>query len=100
MSGVGLSVSVSVSSWGPSGGGGSGLGAGALVGLSSWDGWSLYMVVCLGLSMGIGSECKRVRHAHASLMVEQEKVCGARRWMLQCRASEVRSWDRSAVAVC
>ena len=54
----------------------------------------------MGLSMGIGSECIRVRHAHASLVVEQEKACGARRWILQCGASKVQRWVRSAVEVC
>ena len=41
--------------------------------------------------MEIGSLRSRVRHAHASLMVEQEKACGARRWTLRCGARAVRS---------
>ena len=90
MSGVGLSMSS----------GGPGAGDGDGVGSSSWDGWSLYVLDWLGLSMVIGSVRIRVRHAHASLRVEQEKECGARRWTLQCGASKVRSWIRSAVAVC
>ena len=52
------------------------------------------------MSMVIGLERIRVRHAHASLVVGQEKACRVRRWTVQCGASEVRSWDRSAVAVC
>ena len=40
------------------------------VGSSSWDGWSLYVLEWLGLSMVIGSLRIRVRHVHASLMVE------------------------------
>ena len=60
------------------------------MGSFSWDDWSLYVLVWLGLSMMvIGSVQIRVRHAHASVMVEQEKACGARRWTLQCGASEV-----------
>ena len=70
------------------------------MGSSSGDEGALYVLVGLGLSMEIGLVRIRVRHAHASLMVEQEKACGARRWTLQCGASEVRSWIRSAVAVC
>ena len=70
MSGVGLSVSS----------GGPGAGDGDGVGSSSWDGWSLYVLDWLGLSMVIGSLRIRVRHAHASLVEEQEKACGARRW--------------------
>ena len=56
------------------------------VGASGWEDWSLYVLVWLGLSMMvIGSVQSRVRHVHATLMV------GARRWTLQCGASEVRS---------
>ena len=33
--------------------------------------------------MEIGSLLSRVRQVHASLMVEQEKACGARRWTLR-----------------
>ena len=65
MSGVGLLMS--------SGGPGTGDG-GDGVGSSSWDGWSLYVLDWLGLSMVIGSLRSRVRHVYASLMVEQEKV--------------------------
>ena len=90
MAGVGLSVS----SGGPGAGDGDGLGS------SSWDGWSLYVVIWLELSMVIGSVLIRVRHVHASLMVEQEKAEGARNWTFQCGANEVRSWIRRAVAVC
>ena len=64
MSGVGLLVSS----------GGSGVGDGDGVGSSSWDGWSLYVLDWVGLSMVIGSLRIRVRHVHASLMVEQEKA--------------------------
>jgi hypothetical protein len=58
------------------------------------------VLVWVGMSMVIGLERIRVRHAHASLVVGQEKACRVRRWTVQCGASEVRSWDRSAVAVC
>ena len=69
-----------------------GKGAGSGDGASGWEDWSLYVLVWLGLSMMvIGSVQIRVRHAHASLMVEHEKACGACRWTLQCGASEVRS---------
>ena len=61
------------------------------MGSSIWDDWSLYVLVGFVLSMEIGLVRSRVRHAHASLMVEQEKACGARRWTLQCGASAVRS---------
>ena len=64
MAGVGLSMSS----------GGPGAGDGDGVGSSGWDGWSLYVLDWLGLSMVIGSLRIRVRHVHASLMVEQEKV--------------------------
>ena len=87
-------VGLSVSSGGPEAEDGDGVGS------SSWDGWSLYGLDWLGLSMVIGSLRIRVRHVHASLMVEQEKAEGARSWTLQCGASKVRSWIRSAVAVC
>ena len=97
MSGVGLSVSVS--SWGPSGSGGSRLVDGG-AGMFNGDGWSLCLVMWAGLSTCIGSERIRVRHAHASLTVEQENAGGARTWILQCGAREERSWIRSAVAVC
>ena len=90
MSGVGLSVSS----------GGPGAGDGDGVGSSSWDGWSLYVLDWLGLSMVIGSLRIWVRHVYASLMVEQERAYAARRWTLLCGASEVWSWVRSAVAVC
>ena len=54
---------------------GSGPGDGAWVGASGWEDWSLYLLVWLGLSMMvIGSVQIRVRDAHASLMVEQEKT--------------------------
>ena len=46
MSGVRLSVSS----------GGPGAGDGDEVGSSSWDGWSLYVLDWLGLSMASGSE--------------------------------------------
>ena len=55
MAGLGLSVS--------SGGPGAGDGGGA--GSSGWDGWSLYVLDWLGLSMVIGSLRIRVRHVHA-----------------------------------
>ena len=87
MAGVVLSGSSEV----PVEGKGAGPGDGAWVGASGWEVWSLYVLVWLGLSMVIGSVRIRVRHAHASLMVEQEKACGARRWTLQCGATEVRS---------
>ena len=64
MAGVGLSVL----SGGPEAGDGDGVGS------SSWDGWSLYVVGWVGLSMVIGSLRIWVRHVHASLMVEQEKT--------------------------
>ena len=64
MSGVGLSVSS----------GDLRAGEGDGVGSSSWDGWSLYVLDWLGLSMVIGSSRIRVKHVHASLMVEQEKA--------------------------
>ena len=64
MAGVGLPIS----SEGPGAGGGDGVGS------SSWDGWSLYVLDWLGLSMVIGSLWIQVRHVHASLMVEQERA--------------------------
>ena len=64
IAGVGLSMSS----------GGPGAGDGGGVGSSSWDGWSLYVLDWLGLSMVIGSLRIRVRHVHASLMVEQERA--------------------------
>ena len=83
-------VVLSVSSEGSVEDKGAGPGDGAGVGSPSWN-WSLYVSVWLGLSMVIGSVRIWVRHAHASLMVEQEKACGVRRWTLQCGATEVRS---------
>ena len=64
MAGVGLSMSS----------GGPGAGDGGGVGSSGWDGWSLYVLDWSGLSMVIGLLRIRVRHVHASLMVEQEKA--------------------------
>ena len=64
MAGMGLSMSS----------GGPGAGDDGGVGSSSWDGWSLYVLDWLGLSMVIGSLRIRVRHVHASLMVEQERA--------------------------
>ena len=75
-------VGLSVSSGDPVGGGGSGPGDGAWESSTGWDDWSLCVSVCWGLSMEIGSFRSRVRQVHASLMVEQEKACGARRWTL------------------
>ena len=64
MAGVGLSVSS----------GGLGAGDGGGVGSSGWDGWSLYVLDWLGLSMVISALRIRERHVHSSLMVEQEKA--------------------------
>ena len=61
-------VVLSMSSGGPGAGDGDGVGS------SSWDGCSLYVLDWLGLSMVIGSLRIRVRHVHASLMVEQERA--------------------------
>ena len=71
ISGVGLSESGD-----PRGGGSVPVGSEA-VGSSSWGG--LFMVEWLRLSIVIGPERSRWRHVHASLVVEQEKACGARR---------------------
>ena len=54
------------------------------VGRAASSVWSWTSMAGVGLSMVIGSVRIRVRHAHASLMVAQEKACGARRWTLQC----------------